>query len=200
MLRTCECVSSAGTINAPPSYPSGKRILSWSAIAHHRRAHCFSISRSSSDLDWRTVIVVLAQQKGRSISKGYNHLYIEQQSLDIWLVFQIQAWPTQNLLCNEFWQVCLRLACWSPSQRLLINFVTPLWYFSQGTAARWHFVPVSSSGLEKVSSLRLVFCCHQMNRAHGTRETQWLWSHHYVKYIPRRCRAGTAWNRGRTGL
>ena len=34
---------------------------------------------------------VLVQQKGLSIEQGIPSIYIEQQSLDIWLVFQIQA-------------------------------------------------------------------------------------------------------------
>ena len=68
MLRTCERASSAGTINAPSSSPSGKRNLSCSAKNYHKGATCFPISQSSSDLDCRTVIVVLAQQNGLSIS------------------------------------------------------------------------------------------------------------------------------------
>ena len=68
MLRTCERASSAGTMNAPSSSPSGKRILSWSANTFHNGANCFPISRSSSDLDRRTEIVVSALQKGLSTS------------------------------------------------------------------------------------------------------------------------------------
>ena len=69
-LRICERASSAGTSKAPSSSPSGKRILSRSANTHHKGTNCFPISRSSSDLDWRTEIVVLALQKRLSISWG----------------------------------------------------------------------------------------------------------------------------------
>ena len=43
------------------------------------------------------------------------------------------------------------------SQRLLIHFVTPLWHCLQGNCSKMALRACSSSGLEKVSSLRLVF-------------------------------------------
>ena len=43
------------------------------------------------------------------------------------------------------------------SQRLLIQFVIPVWYCSHGNRSRTALRACSSSGLEKVSSLRLVF-------------------------------------------
>ena len=43
------------------------------------------------------------------------------------------------------------------SQRLLIDFVIPLWYCSHGNRSKIALRACSSSGLEKVSSLRLVF-------------------------------------------
>ena len=67
-LRTCERVLSAGIMNAPSSSLLGTRISSWSANSLHKGANCFPISRSSIDLDRRTMIVVLTLQKGLSIS------------------------------------------------------------------------------------------------------------------------------------
>ena len=43
------------------------------------------------------------------------------------------------------------------SQRLLIQFVIPVWYCSHGNRSKTAVRACSSSGLEKVSSLRLVF-------------------------------------------
>ena len=43
------------------------------------------------------------------------------------------------------------------SQRLLIHFVIPLWYCSQGNRSKTALRACSSSGLENVSSLRLIF-------------------------------------------
>ena len=43
------------------------------------------------------------------------------------------------------------------SQMLLIQFVTPVWHCSHGNCSRTALRACSSSGLEKVSSLRLVF-------------------------------------------
>ena len=40
------------------------KTLSWPANSLHNGANCFPISRSSKDLDWRTAIFVLVQQKG----------------------------------------------------------------------------------------------------------------------------------------
>ena len=50
-------------MNAPSLSPSGKRIPRCSAKALHDGANCLSTSWSSIDLDWRTTIVVFAQQK-----------------------------------------------------------------------------------------------------------------------------------------
>ena len=53
---------------------------------------------------------------------------------------------------------------------------------SHGNRRKTALRTCSSSGLEKVWSLRLVFLfCHQMTAGHGTRETKWLWSRHYVR-------------------
>ena len=43
------------------------------------------------------------------------------------------------------------------SQRLLIHFVTPLWYCSHGNRSKTALRACSSSGFEETSSLRLVF-------------------------------------------
>ena len=70
MLRICERASSAGRKKTPSSSPSGKRTLSWSANSLHKGTNCFPISRSSIDLDWRTLIVELVQQRGLLIAQG----------------------------------------------------------------------------------------------------------------------------------
>ena len=103
MLRTCERALSAGTTKVPSPSPSGKRILSCWANTLHRGAHCFPISRSSSELDWRTEITVFGVAERTVNFKGMNHLlYIGPQSPDTWLLFRIRVWLTRNLLCNEF--------------------------------------------------------------------------------------------------
>ena len=47
----------------------------------------FPISQSSIDLNWRTMIFVLAQHEGLLVAKVIpSSFFFEQQSLDIWLV------------------------------------------------------------------------------------------------------------------
>ena len=53
----------------------------------HQGADCFPISRSSIDLDCRTMISVLVRKRDCQFQRWYHHLYTKQQSLDIWLVF-----------------------------------------------------------------------------------------------------------------
>ena len=43
------------------------------------------------------------------------------------------------------------------SQRVLIHFVIPVWYCSHGNRRKTALRACSSAGLEKISSLRLVF-------------------------------------------
>ena len=60
------------------------------------------------------------------------------------------------------------------SQRLLIQFVTIVWYCSHGKRSKTALRACSSSGLEKVSSLRLVF----LLSSDGTLR---MWSHQLVR-------------------
>ena len=85
---------------------SRKSILFFCCSAH--AANCFPISRSSIDLDWRTVVVVLTLQKGLSIA---------------------QEIPSSFHRATKSWHFP-RFSLWAGmldhSQRVLIHFVIPV--------------------------------------------------------------------------
>ena len=73
MLRTCERVSSAGTINAPSSFPSGKRILS-SRFESFQRGDWHTLLEASGVSDFRA-----AQSRHRSRRRHEDE--VEQRAL-----------------------------------------------------------------------------------------------------------------------
>ena len=85
MQGICERASSASTKNYLASR-SGKISWTFAPKPSHRSAIRLPIYRSSSDLDWRTVILVLVLQNGHSTCKEYHHPHTGPQSPDIILI------------------------------------------------------------------------------------------------------------------
>ena len=82
LLRTCELTSSARTMKEPLSFPIREKNFKLFDQNSPQGAKRLPISRSSNDLDWRTVILVLLWQSGTvnfigilsSIYKGHKDL------------------------------------------------------------------------------------------------------------------------------
>ena len=157
MLRTCERASRAGTTNEPLSSPSGKRIRSSATKALHKGINCFPVSRTSTDLEWRTKIVFLEVHKTVSISSGMpSSLYRATNSCHSALVSKTILADTEPALQK----ILVGLLCGAMpefSKTLLNHSVTPVRYCAHGNRIRTALRACSSSGLADVSSLRLVF-------------------------------------------
>ena len=142
-LRICDRKLSAKTMNVFVSSPSKKKILSFSVKTFHGGANCFPNCRTSNDLDWRTVILVLPWQSGTINFVGDTIILVSVHQV---LTFSFRL-EYESGGVGHVW-VCLRLLDFS--RKLLIQFVTPVCGIAHTeTAVGRHFVHVRLRGLRK---------------------------------------------------
>ena len=119
------------------------------------------MSRSSIDLDWRTVIQVLVLQNG--LSTEYE------------LGSQATCFAMNFHLPVEIWCVGRCPELFEPSRHSCVILFT--WRSKQyGTSCL--FILWAGKGIKSTSCVPV---CHQKTRGYGTRGTQRLGSHHHVQ-------------------
>ena len=101
MLRTCERTSSARTMKAPMSSPSGKRPSNFSAKTLHRGAKRFPITHGLQ-VTWTDGLRYwfCFGKMDFKLRRRHHRPCIGPQNPDIWLLFRIRIRLTGNLFCN----------------------------------------------------------------------------------------------------
>ena len=176
-----ERVSSAGTINAPSSSPSKKRILSWSADTPQKRNllsdflvfkwlkladldNCFGVSEKTFNLLLDTIIF-----KNRATESWHLALVSNTNLADREPALQ---WILTGLLCAGLLD---------SSQKWIDPLCIPVWSCSHENRNRKALRAHSSSGIVTESGLRLVLLLSHDVPGSWDRGTQWLGSRYSVQ-------------------
>ena len=119
MLRICERASSAGQWRHLHHLHQGREF--WVDLPTLSTKARIAFRSPGLQVIWFGALWLLFWRGRRDCQfhKGYHHLYIGPQSLDIWLLFQMQVWPTplQWMVTGLLWagRFDLLIEYWSTS-------------------------------------------------------------------------------------
>ena len=127
------------------------------------------------------------------LRRKYHHPCTRPESPGIWLLFRIRTSladrePVFQCILTGLLKAGVLVVAQNISiQAAIIHMVIE---------AKRHFVHVHPLGMRRYQIYVLCFCYRQMTLGHGTREIQWLWSHHDVRVCSKIVPSRGRWSQG----